>query len=108
MKITVTNEIPKNASQLHLYNVQDILRPRGHMKKESIGILVKESLESAFNSWTDKQYSDRVHPLFCLSILLKNLEEEINGAFDSFVKSVEKEYPKEVKEFLRDELKDRS
>ena len=100
MKITVTNEIPKNANQIHLYDIQNILRPRGHMKKESIGILVKESLEGAFDSWTDKQYSDRVHPTFCLTILLKNLEEEINGAFDSFVKSVEKKYPEEVKEFM--------
>ena len=106
MKITISNEIPKNANQIHLYNVYDVLRPRGHMKKESIGVSVKEDLESAFNSWTDNKYSDRVDPKLCLDILLKNLEEEINGAFHSFVKSVEKEHPEEVKEFLSGVLQD--
>lgn len=77
------------AKKVHLYNFTNILRPRGHMKKESIGVYVQEQLSAYYESWTHKGYGDNPSPSEVLEMLEKNLIEEIDGAWKLFNKSLE-------------------
>jgi len=42
-----------------------MLRPRGHLKKESLEFYVQEFFERKFDSWTDKSYKDKLDPYLC-------------------------------------------
>ena len=71
--------------RVHLYNVENVLRPRGHMKKESIGLYIKEKLHDAYESWSDPECGDSIDPEKLMELLHKNLTEEVNGAFRDFI-----------------------
>ncbi len=79
--------LPKR-SQLHVYYPEDVLRPRGHMKKESIGQYILDRLEGAYESWTDERYDDNPHELSLLVQLHKNLMEEADGAWKQFTEKL--------------------
>ena len=79
-------EIPEGAIQVHLYDVKNVLRPRGHMKKESIAEYLLEKLEGAYESWTDKKYGDNPTEDELLQLLHTNMVEEVDGAYMEFVK----------------------
>lgn len=99
MDYQVTDKIPEGAVRVHMYNARDMLRPRGHMKKESIGVSIFDSLLSAFESWTDSEYGDSLDPGLCLCVLHQNMNEEINGAFGRLLERVSKTHPEAVKAF---------
>lgn len=86
MKIVSPDQIPKGAVQIHLYDVKNVLRPRGHMQKESIGVYLLDRLEGSFESWTDPKYGDNPTEEELLKLLHKNLMEEVNGAYQEFIK----------------------
>ena len=78
-------KLSKGMIKVHMYNVENVLRPRGHMKKESISEYIIERLMSSFESWTNKEYGDNINPDELLQLLKKNLKEEIDGAWDEFI-----------------------
>ena len=86
MKIVDEDQIPEGAVQIHLYDVQNVLRPRGHMLKESIGVYLLERLQSAYESWTDPKYGDNPSEVELMEILHRNMMEEVNGAYAEFIK----------------------
>ena len=87
-ELLTASNLPKGAIQIHLYNCSNVLRPRGHMKKESIGVTVLERLESAYESWTDPQYGDNPDESALLEILKQNLQQEVEGAWKEFIKRI--------------------
>jgi len=100
MNPKVVNEIPEGAVRIHLYKVEDVLRPRGPMEKESVGLYIKDKLEGAFESWTDSQYGDRIDPVILLHLLHQNLMEEANAAFGQMLGELGKTDQATVKEFV--------
>lgn len=84
--------LPKGAIQIHVYNVKDILRPRGGiLQKESLSSSILERLESAYESWTDPIYGDNPTKEELLEIIETNLEQEFNFARKTFLLNREKE-----------------
>lgn len=81
-------DIPKGAVQVHLYALSNVLRPRGHMKKESIGVTILERLEGAYESWTDPKMGDNPHESALLEFLKQNLQQEVDGAWEEFIKRI--------------------
>jgi len=81
-------KIPKDTVKVHLYDVENVLRPRGHMKKESIAEYIIERLTSSFESWTDKECGDNPEVVDLLRLLKKNLKEEVDGAWEEFLKKI--------------------
>jgi len=84
-KVKVIHEMPDNAVQLHLYDYSDVLRPRGHMKKESIAEYVLEKLISCHESWTDPKYGDNPDESTLINFLRQNMKEEMDGAWNEFI-----------------------
>ena len=80
------NDIPKGAVKIHIYNIDKILKPRGTMEKESLGLYIKERLSDAYESWTDPEYGDNPGEELLLKTLKNNMMDEILHAWDSFVK----------------------
>ncbi len=66
------------AVQIHLYDSSDVLRPRGHMEKESVGLDLLERLRACYESWTDKKYGDNPDKSTLIKLLQDNLNEEAN------------------------------
>ena len=81
-------KIPEGAILVHLYDYKNVLRPRGHMEKESIGPQLLERLLSCYESWTDKKYGDNPEVSMLISQLQKNLKEEVDGAWREFIKRI--------------------
>ena len=100
MKIVKPDEIPEGAVRVHLYKVENVLRPRGPMEKESIGQYIKDKLQGAYESWTDPEYGDRIDPVLLLHLLHNNLMEEVNAAFGQMLGELGKEEQAVVKEFV--------
>ena len=48
------NSIPDGAIRIHLYPCRNVLKPRGSMKKESLGLVIYERLVSTFEDWENK------------------------------------------------------
>jgi hypothetical protein len=94
-------EVPEGAQRCHLYNARDMLRPRGPMKKESIGLYVKDRLHGAFESWTNSEYGDSIEPGLALCVLHQNMMEEINAAFNQFANEAGKEHPDALAQFIQ-------
>ena len=91
-KEEINNLIASGAAvQVHLYDSSNVLRPRGHMEKESIGVNVLEKLLDYYESWTDKKYGDSLDPSPLIALLQTNLKEETEGAFREFLKRINKE-----------------
>lgn len=76
------------AIQVHLYEFSDVLRPRGHMEKESIGLDILTHLLAYYESWTDKKYGDNPDKSTLIKLLRDNLKEEAEGAFREFLKRI--------------------
>ena len=49
------NSIPDGAIRIHLYPCRNVLKPRGSMKKESLGLEIYERLVSTFEDWENKK-----------------------------------------------------
>ena len=75
----------EKAQKIHLYKVEDVLRPRGSMKKESLGELVYDRLMSSYESWTDSKYGDNPDEEKLLKQLKQNLTGEIESAWNQFI-----------------------
>ena len=81
-------DIPKDAVQIHMYDVKNVLRPRGHMKKESIGEYILEKLEACYEGWTDPKYGDNPTEDELLQLLHTNMVEEVDGAYAEFIRKL--------------------
>lgn len=80
--------IPPDAVPIHLYEFSNVLRPRGHMEKESIGIYILERLISSYESWTDPKYGDNPDTTTLIKLLQDNMKEEMDGAWREFIKRI--------------------
>lgn len=49
------NSIPDGAIRIHLYPCRNVLKPRGSMKKESLGLVIYDRLISTFEDWENKK-----------------------------------------------------
>ncbi len=79
---------PEGSVRIHMYDVNNVLRPRGHMKKESIAEYILDRLEGSFESWTNKEFGDNPEVSELLAILQTNLKEEVDGAWREFIKRI--------------------
>jgi hypothetical protein len=50
--------MPQTIVKIHLLNYKDILKPRGSMKKESLGLYIKEKMTSNYEHFTNPEYGD--------------------------------------------------
>lgn len=96
------DEIPKGSVQIHLYDWKDVMRPRGPMKKESLGEYILERFKSNFEHWTDPKYGDNPDVLHLISMIYNNALEELNCAWSEFINTTgaEKILNKELKKLL--------
>ena len=88
MKIKAKKKIKKmneKVIRVHLYPFGNILRPRGIMKKESVGLDIYERLMSAWREWTDSNYGDNPDEIELVHKLFYNLHEEVNQAWNKFI-----------------------
>lgn len=83
-------KLSKNSVKVHLYDVTDVLKPRGSMKKESIGAYLLQRLEDAHESWTDKSYGDIPTEDELRVLLVNNLNSEVTSALDTFRRNLGK------------------
>jgi len=81
-------ELPEGAVYVHMYDYKNVLRPRGHMQKESIAEYILDRLLAYHESWTDSKYGDNPEVTELLSLLQKNLKEEVDGAWREFIKRI--------------------
>lgn len=78
--------------QVHLYDPKNMLRPRGGiMQKESLSALIYEKLVRTEETWTDPKYGDCLSEYKVLKILRHNLDEEVQIAWNEFIKTIYKE-----------------
>jgi len=78
-------KIPEGAVQAHMYKPEGMLKPRGSMIKESIGLKICEELISYYESWTDPKYGDNPGQAKVIEILKKNLDDEVAAAWKTFL-----------------------
>ena len=71
--------------RFHLYDVKDVLRTRGSMRKESLSLDIHRRLISAFESWSDGEYADAVPYEELKNRILTNLRQEVDAAIEAFV-----------------------
>ena len=50
------NSIPDGAIRIHLYPCRNVLKTRGSMEKESLGLVIYERLVSTFEDWSNPDY----------------------------------------------------
>ena len=79
------SEIPEGAVKMHLYDPQNVLMPRGSMKKESIGPYLLERLKNCFEEWSDKSYGDNPSTSDLIKHLHNNLMGEVEKAWLAFI-----------------------
>jgi hypothetical protein len=79
------NGIPKGAIQIHLYPYQNILKPRGSMRKESIGTFIYDRLKSTYEDWRNPKYGDNPDKETLLQQLKHNLSSEVEVAWNKFI-----------------------
>ena len=77
--------IPKGAIKIHLYVLKNLLRPRGTMEKESLGLIIYERITATFESWSDPEYGDNPEPSLLIKQLKKNLMAEVDAAWERFI-----------------------
>lgn len=87
-KVKFSKKPPRGSKQLHLYNSCHVLRPRGHMEKESIGVYILERLLNTYESWTNPKYGDNPDEALLLKLLQRNMKDEVDGAFREFIKQI--------------------
>ena len=91
MKFIPTEEFEKlitegKSKRVHLVGCDRALKPRGSLKKESIGLIILERLLSNFEHWTNPKYSDKPDIGVLLSYLKSNLDSEVQAAWNEFLK----------------------
>ena len=95
--VTEAGEIPIGSKQIHLYEFKDILRPRGTMLKESLGMDICARLLGSYRSWSDPEYGDNPDEFTLTKVIKDNLIEEVEAAFATFLHCVKTgEHPWEV------------
>jgi len=85
VKYVKAEDIPKGAKEVHLYDYADMLRPRGSMLKESLGLHICERLLSCHEDWSDPKYADNPDEFTLFKLLKDNLIEETEAAFATFL-----------------------
>jgi len=80
------DELPKDAVRVHLINYESIFRPRGSMKKNSLGEYILDKLEGTYEYWTDEEYGDNPPVKDLLETMEKNLWAEVSSAWNEFMK----------------------
>lgn len=83
--VETLEKIPEGAVQVHIYKPEGMLKPRGSMIKESIGLDICEKLISYYESWTDSKHGDNPTQVEVISILKKNLDDEMAAAWKTFL-----------------------
>lgn len=81
------DDLPPGAVRIHLYDWKNVMRPRGHMKKESIGEYLLQKFIDTFESWTDPKYGDNPDILELANKMYHNALEELDGAWNEFIHS---------------------
>ncbi|OQX93187.1 MAG: hypothetical protein B6I17_03880 [Tenericutes bacterium 4572_104] len=74
--------------QIHFYPVEDVLKPRGSMEKESVGMYLLEKLEGNFDHWSDPKYADNPDIGSLLFHLKSNLDSECQAAWNIFLQKL--------------------
>lgn len=82
-------EPPPGAQKVHISPPQNVLRPRGSLEKESLSMHILDRLKVNFEHWTDLKYGDSLTPAKAISILKKNLAEEVEAAWGAFMDTAE-------------------
>ncbi|MFW9871491.1 MAG: hypothetical protein ACFFG0_00105 [Candidatus Thorarchaeota archaeon] len=93
LKLIPKEEIEKaikdgKAKQIHLYPLENILKPRGSLQKESIGLRIFEKLLSNLIHWNDPKYADKPHYKDLLQKLRENLDDEVLMAWTEFLRLI--------------------
>lgn len=93
MKFIPKEELEKlikegKAKQIHLSTLERILRPRGTLQKESLGLTIFEKLLNNYLYWTDPKYADLPEVPELLLQLRKNLDEETFMAWNEFMRLI--------------------
>ena len=84
-------KIPEGAVQVHMYKPEGMLKPRASMIKESLGLKICEELLSYYESWTNLKYGDNPSQTEVISILKKNLDDEVASAWKTFLHCINTE-----------------
>lgn len=74
-------------SRIHLYDVKNVLMPRGSMMKESFGLYLLERLQSSYDSWTDPQFGDNPDEYELLQLIHNNLIGEVDKVWINFIEN---------------------
>lgn len=83
------SQIPPGTKQVHLYDVSNVLRPRGSMLKESVGLDLCEKLLNYYESWSNPKYADNPDQFTLIKTLKDNLIHETEAAFAVFLQCIE-------------------
>ena len=76
------------AKKVHFISPDMVLKPRGSMKKESIGLVILERLLSNFEHWSNPSYSDNPDIGALLYHLKNNLDSEVTATWNEFLKMI--------------------
>lgn len=78
-------EMPKDAVEIHMYNWENVLMPRGSGEKESIYEYLFPRLVATFESWIDPKYGDNPDQSKLLNKIYDNLLNETLLAWEDFL-----------------------
>ena len=82
-------ETLRELRKIRFGNVKNILKVRGSMEKESIGLTIFERLDAAIDWWTRGDYADTPTLLEVLTSAKKNLDEEVKAAWIKVIQRFE-------------------
>lgn len=89
-KVKISVPIPADAVQVHLYDPENMLRPRGTLRKESLSADIQEDLKNTYEHWTDPKYGDNPPESEVVAILVRNAREEVEAAIGEFLRTKKK------------------
>ena len=81
-------KLPEGEKQLHLYDYENIFRPRGRMEKEAFSLAMFDGLKRMYEHWTDPKYNDNPNREVLLKTMIENLDDEMTDAiylFDNWI-----------------------
>ena len=76
--------VPEGGVRIHLYDVKEVLRPRGTLEKESLSLTVAEFLESALRDVTNPEYGDSMPIDEAVRYIMFNMGGEVAAAVRRF------------------------